>query len=248
MTTGDRVAVVTGTSAGLGMQTARVLLSKGWSVLGVARRPAAIAHDGYRHERLDLGDLQAVEAFAARLAVDPAVLRAIRLGLVNDAAQVGPMKPLTKLAAADLVRAHAVNTVAPLLLSGAMARLAGNRPLRIVDISTAAATRARAGRTAYSSTKAALRLGGMVLAAEAQAGVGGTARNLSIVSYEPGMVDTAMQQENRAASREELPDAAMFVALFVEGRLVAPERPATEVADFLDRDDLPPFSEFRLEA
>jgi hypothetical protein len=54
------------------MQTARVLLSKGWSVLGVARRPAAIAHDGYRHERLDLGDLQAVgHSLPASLSIRP---------------------------------------------------------------------------------------------------------------------------------------------------------------------------------
>ena len=243
----ERVAVVTGTSAGVGLATARILLSRGWAVIGVARRPAPVAHEAYRHERLDLGDLPAVEAFAGRLATDTGLARATRLGLVNDAAQLGPMRPLTRLTAADLVRAHAVNAVAPLVLSGAMARLAGDRPLRIVDVSSGAATRARAGRTAYSSTKAALRLGGMALAAEAEAGVGGTARDLAVVSYEPGMVDTAMQAENRAAGPEELPDVATFVALHATGQLVPPERPALEIAGFLDRDDLPAFSERRLE-
>jgi NAD(P)-dependent dehydrogenase (short-subunit alcohol dehydrogenase family) len=240
------VAVVTGASAGVGLETARLLLARGWSVLGVARRAAALEHPAYRHERLDLGDLAAVEAFATRLEADPLLGAARRLGLVNDAAQLGPMRPLTRLTAADLVRAHAVNAVAPLLLSAALARLAGTRPLRIVDLSSGAATRARAGRTAYSSTKAALRLGGMALAAEAQAGVGGTARDLALVSYEPGMVDTAMQAENRAASPAELPDVAMFTALLAEGRLVPPGRPAAEIAGLLDRDDLPPFSEVRL--
>lgn len=244
----SRVALVTGTSAGVGLAVARVLLSRGWEVLGVARRPAPIAHVAYRHERFDLGDLPALEAFLARLATDDAVAAATRLGLVNDAAQVGPMRPLTQLTAADLARAHAVNAAAPLLLSGAMARLAGPRPLRIVDISSGAATQARAGRAAYSSTKAALRLGGMALAAEAQAGVGGTARDLAVVSYQPGMVDTAMQAENRAASPEELPDAVLFRALQASGALVPPERPALEIAGLLDRDDLPPFSDRRLEA
>jgi hypothetical protein len=62
------------------------------------------------------------------------------------------------------------------------------------------------------------------------------------------MVDTAMQAENRAASSEDLPDAAMFVSLHAEGRLVAPDRPAIEIAGLLDRDDLPPFSERNFEA
>ena len=243
----SRLALVTGTSAGLGRETARALLAKGWSVMGVARRPALIDHDAYRHELLDLGDLDAVEVFTSRLVGDPSVAKAKRLGLVNNAAQLGPMRPLTRLRAADLVRAHYVNTVAPLLLSGAMARLAGRRPLRVVDVSSGAAVRARAGRTAYSSTKAALRLGGMALAAEAEAEVGGTARDLAIVSYEPNMVDTEMQAENRAASPDDLPDVRMFVALKAEGRLIPPEQPAAEIAGLLDRDDLPFFSERRFE-
>jgi len=240
-----RLALVTGASTGLGHSTAVALLSGGWSVIGLARRPAPIDHGAYRHEVLDLADLGAVEAFASRLPESPVVASAARLGLVNNAAQLGPMRPLTRLSAADLMRASAVNAVAPLILAGAMARLAGARPLRIVNVSSGAATSARAGRTAYSSTKAALRLGGMALAAESVAGTGGTGRDLAVVSYEPGMVDTAMQAENRAASPEDLPDAAVFQALHAEGRLVAPGRPAAEIAALLDRDDLPPFSEFR---
>jgi NAD(P)-dependent dehydrogenase (short-subunit alcohol dehydrogenase family) len=242
-----RLALVTGDSAGLGYSTAMALLERGWSVIGVARRLAPIDHEAMRHQVLDLGDLAAVEAFASRLSAEPLVASAVRLGLVNNAAQLGPMRPLTRLTAADLVRASAVNAIAPLLIAGAMARLAGVRPLRIVNVSSGASTSARAGRTAYSSTKAALRLGGMALAAESVAGIGGTGRNLALVSYEPNMVDTAMQAENRAASPEDLPDAAMFVALHAQGRLVAPDRPAIEIAGLLDRDDLPPFSELCFE-
>ena len=243
----ERLALVTGTSAGLGLEIARALLERGWLVIGVARRSASISNASYRHVHLDLGDLPAVEAFAAGLAAAPAVAAAARLGLVNNAALLGAVRPLTRLTAADHHRAHAVNAVAPLLLSGAMARLAGRRPLRIVDVSSGAAQRARAGRTVYSSTKAALRLGGMALAAEAEAGIGGTARDLALVSFDPNMVDTAMQAENRAASPEDLPDVAEFVALAAEGRLVAPERPAAEIAGLLDRDGLPFFSERRFE-
>lgn len=240
---GIRLAVVTGTSAGLGLAVARAVLDAGWDVLGIARRPAPLDHPRYRHVRLDLADVAAVEAFAAGLAKEGGIGRATRLALVNNAGRLGTVRPLTRLSAGDLVHGHAVNVVAPLLLSGAMARIAGDRPLRIVDVSSGAARTARAGRTVYSSTKAALRLGGMALAAESVAGVGGTARDLAVVSYEPGMVDTAMQEENRVSSPEDFPDVAIFQRLHAEGRLVAPERIARDVAALLERDDLPPFSE-----
>jgi hypothetical protein len=57
------------------------------------------------------------------------------------------------------------------------------------------------------------------------------------------MVDTPMQEENRAASPEDFPDVAIFHRLHADGRLVPPARVARDVAGILARDDLPPFSE-----
>jgi NAD(P)-dependent dehydrogenase (short-subunit alcohol dehydrogenase family) len=243
-----RLAVVTGASAGLGRAVAEVLLARGWAVLGVARRPASVVHGSYRHRAVDLGDPGAVEAFAGGLSADAAIAGAARLGLVNAAGMLGVMRPLTRLRAVDLEHVLRVNAVAPLLLSGAMARLAGDRPLRIVDVSSGAARASRAGRTGYSASKAALRLGGMALAADAAAGIGATPRDLAVISYEPGMVDTAMQAENRAASPDDFPDAVAFARLHAAGGLVPPGRPAAEIADLLDRDDLPAWSERALGA
>ncbi len=248
MGSATRLAVVTGASAGLGQAVAGLLLARGWAVLGVARRAPSVEHGSYRHRILDLDDLGAVEAFAGGLAADPAIAGAARLGLVNAAGTLGTMRPLTRLRATDLEHVLRVNAVAPLLLSGALARLAGDRPLRIVDVASGAARAARAGRTGYSASKAALRLGGMTLAADAAAGIGATARDLAVVSYEPGMVDTAMQAENRAASPGDFPDAVAFARLHAGGGLVPPGWPAAEIADLLDRDDLPAWSERALGA
>jgi NADP-dependent 3-hydroxy acid dehydrogenase YdfG len=45
----DRLAVVTGTSAGIGEAIARRPVERGWQVVGVARRASAIEHAAYRH-------------------------------------------------------------------------------------------------------------------------------------------------------------------------------------------------------
>ena len=58
-----RLALVTGTSRGIGTAVALELLGRGWRVQGLARgeAPAELACEGYQHERLDLSDLSALE-------------------------------------------------------------------------------------------------------------------------------------------------------------------------------------------
>ena len=48
------VALVTGTSRGLGLELARQLLSRDYRVLGVARSPCPLVHERYRHLTLDV--------------------------------------------------------------------------------------------------------------------------------------------------------------------------------------------------
>ena len=67
-----RLAIVTGASGGLGLETAKALASKGARVIVAARNEgkavAAVSEIGRlaRFERLDLADLQSVKDFAAR--------------------------------------------------------------------------------------------------------------------------------------------------------------------------------------
>jgi NAD(P)-dependent dehydrogenase (short-subunit alcohol dehydrogenase family) len=64
----DRLALVTGTSAGLGAAVAAGLLASGWAVVGVARRTNAAADPRYRHLSLDLADSFSVAKIESELA------------------------------------------------------------------------------------------------------------------------------------------------------------------------------------
>jgi 3-oxoacyl-[acyl-carrier protein] reductase len=56
----NKVAVVTGSRKGLGLQLAEWFLSEGWYVAGCSRRPGVIEHKSYRHYQLDVSDEAAV--------------------------------------------------------------------------------------------------------------------------------------------------------------------------------------------
>jgi len=52
-----RLALVTGTTSGIGAALAKQLLQRGWEVAGVARRTPAIENSRYHHLAVDLRDV-----------------------------------------------------------------------------------------------------------------------------------------------------------------------------------------------
>ena len=64
MSNADSVAVITGTSSGLGAAIAAALLQEGWTVVGLSRRPVDFGNPHYRHIQADLGNLEQVREVA----------------------------------------------------------------------------------------------------------------------------------------------------------------------------------------
>ena len=241
--------LVTGTSSGIGLAVAEELLRRGWEVTGVARRPSPVHHARYRHVRLDLADTARLEAeFEGSLGDELPLDGRSRVGLVNGAATLEPVGSTSTLPAAGLARAFAVNSVAPIWLVGFFLRRARRAKLRVVDVSSGAARHPYAGWSAYCASKAALRMAGEVIGAESREFAPGTAlpTDLSVVSYEPGVVDTEMQQAVRGSLAEAFPQVKRFLDLHRSGKLHPPSRPAAEIADLLESDGLPAHSERRL--
>jgi benzil reductase ((S)-benzoin forming) len=110
--------------------------------------------------------------------------------------------------------------------------------LRVVNVSSGAAHRAVPGLAAYCASKAALRMAGMVAAAELD-------DDTAIYSYEPGVVDTEMQRAAREMPLDEFPSGAMFRQYHAEGRLAAPELPAADIVKFLESERAERFVEGR---
>lgn len=246
--TAHRLAIVTGTSSGIGEELARQLLARGWHVIGIARRAATLSAPSYTHSSIDLGDVShlgtRIEAeFGARLR-DPALTR---LALVNNAADVALLGQVDQLDPVRMLQTYAVNTVAPAVLMGWVLRTASPRlPIRIVNVSSGAAVEGFPGLGAYGATKAALRMAGMVLAAELDfRAAGGTSRDATIWSYEPGVVATPMQEAVRTSSAETVPIVGIFQQLKDEGQLLHVSAPVGDIVAYVEGDGHPTFSEKR---
>ena len=233
---GERLAIVTGTSTGIGAAVARQLLAHNWHVAGIARRTPPF-RGRYEHMSLDLSDVPAASAAIEReLGPRLAEARWRRVALVNNAA-IGVAGRVQNLEATELVRGYALNAAMPLWLMGFVVKRA-RAPVRVVNLSSGAAVRAFPGLAAYCSSKAALRMAGMTVSAEID-------KDLAVLSYEPGVVDTEMQLATRSKSTEEFPWVDTFRRFHAEGMLVSPELPAADIVQFLESDASERFVERR---
>jgi len=146
----DSVAVITGGSTGIGASICRALLDAGYTVVNLARRPAAIAHAQLHNITLDLADRTATAAVAHEVSARFPVTT-----LIHNAGVIRPAL-LEAVDLADLDYLNQLHLGAPIQLAQAFLpsmKAAGFG--RIVLVGSRAALGLQT-RTAYSATKSGM--------------------------------------------------------------------------------------------
>jgi NAD(P)-dependent dehydrogenase (short-subunit alcohol dehydrogenase family) len=238
--------IVTGASRGLGAAMAAQLLRTDATLLAIARHvnvtlaaqaPAAPAR--LEQWARDLADPPPVAHEVERWlrAIDP--LAFDEAVLVNNAGVVTRVGPLDETADAEVSAALRVGLEAAVLLTAAFLRATrGWRARRdgrckVLNISSGLGRHAMAGSAVYCAAKAGMDHYSRAVALD-QAQRGDGAR---IVSLAPGVIDTDMQAQLRAADAAGFPDQARFRDLHAQGKLSTPADAAARVLAYLRRDD-----------
>jgi NAD(P)-dependent dehydrogenase (short-subunit alcohol dehydrogenase family) len=189
-----RVALITGSTSGIGAATARRLAGDGYTVALHSRRSADVGHRmagelaGASYHQADLADEQAIRDLVAAVVKHHGRLDV----LVNNAGE-SPRIPHADLKAATPAvwrRLLDINLIAPFLLiteAEAALRQAGEtgRPACIVNIGTHAGTRPKGASIPYAAAKAGLHHVTRLLALSL-----GPAIRVNCVA--PGLVETPM--------------------------------------------------------
>lgn len=235
-----RKAIITGYSRGLGAAISQELQQQGFQVLGLARQPSQEAACNVCVS-LDLADSQALSNWLANGQLASFLADAGQAVLINNAGTVQPIGPAGSHAAADVLRALALNVAAPLLLSDAFIAASSHCPdRRILHVSSGAGRHAYPGWNLYCAGKAALDRHAEAVAQEQQAG-------LRIASLAPGVIDTDMQGEIRACQDTQFPLRSRFVELKARGQLSSPANAAAGTVAYLlgERFGTPPLADLR---
>jgi NAD(P)-dependent dehydrogenase (short-subunit alcohol dehydrogenase family) len=152
----DRVVIVTGAGSGIGRAAAIAFAHAGAHVLGVGRRPDALATTAQAHP--------GIATFAADIRTDQAPDAIVQAAvgrwngvdvLVNNAGATAVM-PLAEATAARITDLFDLNVTAPSLLARAALPYLRQRRGAIVNVSSTFGHRPIAGAAHYAASKSAL--------------------------------------------------------------------------------------------
>jgi benzil reductase ((S)-benzoin forming) len=220
--------LITGTSRGIGEAMARKVLEEGNTVLGVSRSQSeSLNSPKYTHLPFDLAEtsrlgqiLEKVDEIVGDQSFD-------FVCLVNNAAMVEPLGLIEECAVSEIESHLQVGLIAPMQLTSMFIRRFRDEKIRkkVVFISSGAGFTAMPGSSIYCSSKAGLTMFAECVGLEQENNPDG----FEVISIDPGMVDTSMQQTTRSKTSAEFPMADFFRQAFADGRLQEPSEVAEEI-------------------
>lgn len=223
---------LTGGSRGLGLAIAEQLVAEGLALIEFSRsapHPFSVRADladpiGCR--RAVLGALQSV----------PPAQLAGGVTVIHNAGLVTPIGPAGQADEAAVLANLNTNFSSSLLALAALVQALQALPVRkrLLNISSGAALRPIAGWSLYCAAKAGMEHWIRSLDQEQRR----QAHPWTAVNVNPGVMDTGMQADIRAADPAAFPDHALFVQRHASGGLQAPAAVAARVLAIARRDEL----------
>ncbi|MDQ0273010.1 SDR family NAD(P)-dependent oxidoreductase [Cytobacillus purgationiresistens] len=220
-----KLAIITGASKGLGASIAENLLNKGIGILTLSRTEnkelrlrASEKKVNYSHFSCDLTSASDLEQTMITMIEDIITINPEELYVFNNAAVISPIGNIGTIDHSELLKHTQINFNAPVMITNMLLKLTLTN-IQIINISSGAGERPIQGWSIYNSTKAAINMFTKTVALEQK--TAGT--NHQIIAFNPGIMDTGMQESIRSSSQENFYDLAKFKNYKQTGLLKHPE-------------------------
>ncbi|WP_047982888.1 (S)-benzoin forming benzil reductase [Ornithinibacillus californiensis] len=210
-----KIALITGVSRGLGESIAKLFLESGIHVFGISRNSnkrlekiAANNNVSYHHYPCDLGNSKELDGMLEQIKGDINQYDPSLLYLINNAAVIDPINQVSQIDSQALNYHYQLNVVAPIILMNQMLHYASmsDTTFICVNITSGAAERPIYGWGAYCSSKASINMYTITAALEQNTLKTGH----KIIAFNPGLMDTKMQQTIRSSTKEAFHEIERF--------------------------------------
>jgi benzil reductase ((S)-benzoin forming) len=211
---------ITGTSRGLGKAMAEMLLQDEPNVVFGISRSQTIKHPNYHHFQIDLNENLAGFRF-------PDHPDAKTIVLINNSGVLGPVKPTGKVDHQLLKHTLRINLTAPLILIDKFIGAYQETQCKkiIINISSGAARYPFPSWISYCSSKAGLDMTTKVIETEQK----DKTHKIFAFAVAPGIMDTEMQTEIRAANPTDFPMYNTFKGYKENNQLWTPKMSAEKI-------------------
>lgn len=176
----SKIAVVTGSSSGIGEAVALKLLELDFTVIGISRTRGDIEDKKFTHISCDL---------SKNIADKCASLKELDLSLLVNCAGFGVFKPHEELNEKLINSMININLTAPITLSNLFLRTLKKNSGTIINITSIEALRSSKFSALYSATKSGLRAFSHALFEEVRSS------GVNVISINPDMTDTPFFDE-----------------------------------------------------
>lgn len=226
-----KLLIITGGSRGLGQALCERFKSMDYKILEFSRSAP--------HEysiRIDLADSEISKLTVANAiqTIDNSQLQ--ELIVVSNAGMLEPIGPTSSQLHSDLIKNMNTNFVSAVLVLTEIIKKFQAAACRkvIVNISSGAALKGRAGWSLYCAAKAGMEnfIRALVLEQQAQT------QPFIPINVDPGLIDTEMQALIREASPADFPDVELFIQRKNKGSLVPPDKVAAAIVRILEQRSL----------
>ncbi|WP_338560591.1 SDR family NAD(P)-dependent oxidoreductase [Acinetobacter sp. KS-LM10] len=217
--------ILTGTTRGLGKSLSKELsgndYSKDKKVFISRQFSNLIADPSIDYLKIDLSE-EIIDASKINLIEETKLVI-----FINNASVIEPISQTLNISLKEMDVPFNVNFKAPFVLAQYLAletqRIGAS--LLIINITSGAASRPIKGWLSYCTSKAAIKMAFDVIAEEN--------KNVDVIHYDPGVMDTDMQTIIRSSSKDRMPDVELFQRFKGSNKLVSPDEVAKKICELI---------------
>lgn len=217
--------IITGTSKGFGNAIVHQLLKSGnVKIFGFSRTSINLDTHNYQHHLVDITEVDKITIHLDNIFNQISDINSIFL--INNAGRISPIERIENLKINDIQHHFDLNIVAPFILSSFFLKKSSefNCMKGIINISSGAAKTPIDGWSCYNSSKASLEMLTECLKLENSEYI--------IDAFDPGIVDTQMQETIRSVSANQFQGVDKFIEYYEKGTLQSPKMAAEKFVLF----------------